>query len=458
MACTPVPRQRLTAGQTVRGAVAPSLAEVWLFEGRAGQRVTISLREDNSGLDPILILVGPDGTELQYDDDGWGYPNAIIQDYRLPQDGTYTITALGFGSSSGAYALTLTDLELTTPTAAPISTSPPAVVQQPITPGQTVSGEILPGGSDLWSFEGAAGQRITITMQEDDSGLDTVLILMGPDGTELRYDDDGWYGFNSIIPDYPLPQDRTYTIMALGYGSSAGAYLLMLADLQATTPTPLPQPTALPTATPTPTPTVLGTVVVNGPPMEGVIIRPGNGDHWQFEGQAQQVVTISMQSLDRHLDPLLTLIDPDGLPLTANDDRRREDVNARIAGYVLPRSGTYRVWADGARDTFGAYTLSISAEPNLMPTPTLSPTPEATLVAQPGDNRGELSPGGHACGIGTGKQASASPSVWPPKIPSTRFSTLSAGTRWTRWSSCAIRMACKSRAPTTSSSACKPTR
>ncbi len=184
--------------------------------------------------------------------------------------------------------------------------------------------------------------------------------------------------------------------MAFGFGDSAGAYLLTLADLQATTPTPVPQPTALPTATPTPTPAVLGTVVVNGDPVEGVIIRPGNGDHWQFEGQAQQVVTVSMQSLDRHLDPLLTLIDPDGLPLTANDDRRREDVNARIEGYVLPRSGTYRVWANGARDTYGVYTLSISAEPNLMPTPTLSPTPEATLVAQPGDNQGELSPGGHA--------------------------------------------------------------
>ncbi len=246
VACTPVPRQRLAAGQTVRGAVAPSLAEIWLFEGRAGQRVTISLREDNSGLDPILILVGPDGTELQYDDDGWGYPNAIIQDYRLPLDGTYTITALGFGSSSGAYALTLTDLELTTPTAAPTSTSPPQVVQQPITPGETVSGEILPGGRDLWSFEGAAGQRITITMREDDSGLDAVLILVGPDGAELRYDDDGWYGFNAIIQDYRLPLDGTYTITALGFGDSAGAYLLTLTDLELTTPTAAPTSTSPP--------------------------------------------------------------------------------------------------------------------------------------------------------------------------------------------------------------------
>jgi serine protease Do len=62
-------------------------------------------------IDPYLELLGPDGTQLIYNDDGAGYPNALIEAYSLPTAGTYTIVARSFGDSrSGTYVLSLEEV------------------------------------------------------------------------------------------------------------------------------------------------------------------------------------------------------------------------------------------------------------------------------------------------------------------------------------------------------------
>ena len=42
----------------------------------------------------------------------------------------------------------------------------------------------------IWTFEGRAGEVVTIDIEEDGSGIDTILALLGPDGKVLAEHDD----------------------------------------------------------------------------------------------------------------------------------------------------------------------------------------------------------------------------------------------------------------------------
>ena len=97
-----------------------------------------------------------------------------------------------------------------------------------ITMGGSVSGEIAPSGRELWRFDGEAGQDISVFMAEDNSSLDPILGLFGPDKTLVAEDDDGGDGQNSLI-EISLPVSGTYFIHAIGYSDSSGAYELFLA-------------------------------------------------------------------------------------------------------------------------------------------------------------------------------------------------------------------------------------
>jgi lysyl endopeptidase len=110
----------------------------------------------------------------------------------------------------------------------------------PISVGQTINGTLttsdcpLGDGSyvDAYSFDGTAGQRISILMTS--SSFDTVLYLLNPDGSVLKIDDDGGGGPNgtdSRIPAgsgfFTLPGSGSYTILANSFDAGAtGPYSL----------------------------------------------------------------------------------------------------------------------------------------------------------------------------------------------------------------------------------------
>ncbi len=93
----------------------------------------------------------------------------------------------------------------------------------------SASGNVAGGAGDLWTFEGSAGQTVVIDMREDkDSGLDPLVLLYGPDNTLIASDDDGGdAGFDSLL-EFELPAGGTYTLVATSFGSSGGAYTLII--------------------------------------------------------------------------------------------------------------------------------------------------------------------------------------------------------------------------------------
>ena len=96
--------------------------------------------------------------------------------------------------------------------------------------GQGVSGELLfPGQQDYWTFQGRAGDSVTIVM--NGVNLDSYLALRNQAGITLTQNDDveGSGTLNARISNFVLPADGTYTIIASSFRSnSSGPYRLQL--------------------------------------------------------------------------------------------------------------------------------------------------------------------------------------------------------------------------------------
>ncbi|MFK8184661.1 MAG: PPC domain-containing protein [Phormidesmis sp.] len=74
---------------------------------------------------------------------------------------------------------------------------------------------------DTYSFDGEAGQAMTIDLESED--FDTVLLLRGPDGEILTSNDDFGREFNSRIV-IELPETGTYSAVATSFSNQGGSY------------------------------------------------------------------------------------------------------------------------------------------------------------------------------------------------------------------------------------------
>lgn len=115
----------------------------------------------------------------------------------------------------------------------------PAMAQENLSYGMTVSGEITNAMPEVrYTFEGMAGDVVSIRMAAIQQGLDSYLQLLDADGNLLQFDDDSAGNLNSLLGPYTLPQDATYTIVATrccpGGGGSTGAFELTLERMELT--------------------------------------------------------------------------------------------------------------------------------------------------------------------------------------------------------------------------------
>jgi tetratricopeptide (TPR) repeat protein len=92
----------MTAGRTYRLP----------FTAQAGQTTTIQVTSVNPGeVDPVVLVVGPDGTPLVFNDDASDETlDAVISEYELPTSGTYMlVVSHALGGSEGDIVI---DLEI----------------------------------------------------------------------------------------------------------------------------------------------------------------------------------------------------------------------------------------------------------------------------------------------------------------------------------------------------------
>mgnify|MGYP005846922789 CR=1 FL=1 len=190
---------------------------------------------------------------------------------------------------------------------------------------------------DLYAFEGKAGQLITIDMVSDE--LDSFLILLGPNQSEVAQDDDSGEDKNARITT-TLPVDGLYTILANSFeAGESGRY-----ELQIKTASSIPQIF----------------LEERGVLEEGDLVLESDGslhDEFTFEGKADEIVILELKSDD--FDTYLALFDENGDLVGENDDINPNDSNSMLT-ITLPADGTYRIMVNSYDDTGrGQYHLTV---------------------------------------------------------------------------------------------------
>ncbi|WP_340588790.1 pre-peptidase C-terminal domain-containing protein [Erythrobacter alti] len=217
----------IALGEQVEGFLSEDTA-TYVMEGRAGQRIRISLT--SARFDTVLRVTGPDGFETENDD----APGSDTLDSRidavLPADGTYRLTVSAYANEGGG-SFRLATMDPANPTSGNA---------RAIALGETASGILTQSDErafdgafvDYFTYSGRAGQRVTFDLGS--SEIDTTLAIFLPDGREEKNDDfratDGTDSRLSIT----LPQDGIYHIAASSFApGETGRYSISLSEAEA---------------------------------------------------------------------------------------------------------------------------------------------------------------------------------------------------------------------------------
>ena len=175
------------------------------FEGRMGDILRITL--DSDDFDPLLVLTEANNISAATirDDDSGEDLNSLIAPYIVPVSGTYYLTAISYRSDDGGdYALGIAPLE-----AQPLAYGESADV--------SLSREDMPAA--IFSFEAAEGDSIDVLV-ESATELDTTLTLLGPDGSQVAFNDDTT-ARNPALTGQALPGAGTYTLVVQPFSRGA---------------------------------------------------------------------------------------------------------------------------------------------------------------------------------------------------------------------------------------------
>ena len=342
----------LTTTDAVSGSFAlGEAAHYWLFPGTAGTSLSVELLPLTPDLQPMAILIGPDGRAvvmLQA-----AHPATVARAARvvLAATGLYSVLVLpGTGDQAGQYRLTLRHDPV------------PATIPY-LEPGLVASGALDPlTPEQRWAFAGARGQMVSARMLAASGASTPHLWLISAEGQVLAEGalSRAPLGTSSVIAGFPLPESGTYYLVAGqegGLTTGAGTYrLLMELDSSAAVPT---------------IQAVSARRVAYGQAVRAVV-QGGDTAVWAFIGTAGE--TISLSAVTRDSAPAgravaLELQDTGGRVLSragAETGRPVENgIETAIERLTLPADGRYIVAIRSATTT--GYTLIIQQRESLLP-------------------------------------------------------------------------------------------
>lgn len=237
--------------------------------------------------------------------------------------------------------------------------------------GRLVNGDpLLPNSgrpSQVWTFEGQAGQRLVIEMLSRSGNVDPHLVLQDSSGKELARDDDGGDGTNARLR-YVLRAAGRYRVVASNFRASRyGPFTLTMSEAAPlvtsmtgvrgtvgrgeTRTATLSRGDAAETRV-----TGVSVSMDRSGRVTSSNVRTVNVEYhvWLLAGAAGDSVSIELRGA--HIDPLLILQEADGHELERHSGNR---ATARLA-LRLPYAGTYRIVATtGSAPYYGTYTLTV---------------------------------------------------------------------------------------------------
>jgi hypothetical protein len=231
-----------------------------------------------------------------------------------------------------------------------------------IGPNESVEGALVPGadgnGVGAWVLDLAEETPVAFRINWRDADGDDSLSLIDSAGEELA-------SHQTYISTLTLPRGRYFVVP---HGAGEQAYTLTLSP------------------------------GLSGDAEDGATLSPGaifagllaprqDTDDFTFAAAPGDVVYLALSAATGSLDPFLTLLDPIGNEVAANDDV--QGYNAALA-YVVPVAGNYTIRAASAGgNSEGEYTLELALDPQMA---RLRP-PTAMTV---GDRAGGATPQGGA--------------------------------------------------------------
>ncbi len=176
------------------------------FQGRAGQYALI--RVSSTDFDPAASLKDSAGQELAFNDDSRGQKDALIGPLLLPDSGTYQLEVRGAplmmaqGAETGEFRATIESPRIND-----------IAFDQPVNFSLAASAPAL-----YFALPVAAGDSLTVTL---DSGLDTLLQVVAPNGSEYAFDDDGGAGFAAELKNLAFAEAGTYILALAAFDENA---------------------------------------------------------------------------------------------------------------------------------------------------------------------------------------------------------------------------------------------
>ena len=318
----------------------------------ARENVTISARALDAALDTQLTLNALDGSQLAFNDDhgtantALGRFDALIDAQPISASGAYELCVSGFAGSGGRYELSVTRrrsgglIGSGSPTATPGSALPEI---------QTVTGEIASGEQFETSFEARAGDVFVITVRATGGDLDPQTGVFADNENDLLFysDDQGTANpdlapTDAVISNLIIQEAGVYDVVVAGYRETSGPFELTIEPVASGAPLGTPE-----------VQTITGKLTANG-----VYTAPVNLPEGAY-------VTITVVAGDDVFDPQLTLLDPNGVVVAANDDHSSEDeainfLDSRIRNYFVTTPGEHTIEIRGYQGSGGPFTLTIS--------------------------------------------------------------------------------------------------
>lgn len=345
--------QPIVRGESVRGALTrESTFVLYWFEGRNGQSITIT-PDSGTALQPLLVLYDSNFREIFRTASG----NTLSAN--LPADGVYFLAvALPDATSLGGnYSLTMTGVGTANQ---PRDVQPG---QNAITYGESVQGAInATAPSYSFQFQGSAGDNVIITMSRAGGDLDSYLYLLDTAGITIAEDDNSGGINGDARIAVALPADGTYNLLATRRGQDAGTtsgtFLLQLqSDAEPVSVVPTSSAADVP-------PNLAGfPEIFYGELVRGEVTAQSVLNVYIFRADADDEITINLESPDGVLDPYLFLLDANQVPIAENDDiidgqNRNSEIN-----FTIPESGYYAIVAtrfdQEAGETLGSYELRL---------------------------------------------------------------------------------------------------
>lgn len=203
-------------------------ARLYAFSGTEGDLVSFRMEPvgDDSVVDPYLILLGEAGEVLASNDDfESGNPSAQVDEFELPETGTYFLLATTWGERRDqSFAVETQDEDNLDYVLAAVGFNTPEdadaipVMQRgEVEIGMSGTLELTADEPIFFiTFEAEAGDVVTIGALSDD--VDTLLYLFDAEGNRLAVNDDREPGdLSAELREIELDDDGVYLIMVMPF-------------------------------------------------------------------------------------------------------------------------------------------------------------------------------------------------------------------------------------------------